>query len=164
MTARRAAAVGDTWHVGVVVGGGDVAAVLDVFGIARRERRFHTGRMAVPGGVTYLVVGVVDDLVPLRQRYAPLVVVVVRGDGGAGRAVVTVSPGGRVLGAAQAFFAAAGEPATLPGFAGGAPFQVVRGAGAGPELSGRQGWAVVRAGAVADAAQTLRYLIAYLPR
>jgi len=163
MSHRRAAALGDGWHVGVVAGAVDLAGVLDVFGIVRRGRRFHTGRMAVPGGVTYLVVGRVDDLGPLRERYDPVVVVVLQR--GVGRtAVVTVSSGGHVFGAAQAFFAAAGEPATLPGFGGRAPFPVVRGFGEHIGLGGRQGWAVVRAGAVVDAAQTLRYLIAYLPR
>ena len=155
---RRVAVLGDGWHVGVVAGARDLAVVLDVFGIGVRGRRFHTGRMAVPGGVTYLVVGRVDDVGALRERYAPSVVVAVRGDGGRGPTVVSSAPGGRVFGAVQAFFAAAGEPATLPGFAGGAPFQVVRGAG---ELG--HGWAEVRARAIVDAAQTLRYLIAYLP-
>jgi hypothetical protein len=49
---RSAAALGDGWHVGVVAEvAEETGTVLDVLGVAR-GRRFHTGRMAVPSGVT----------------------------------------------------------------------------------------------------------------
>lgn len=169
--------MGDGWHVGVVtVLAEQTRAVLDVFGIGG-GRRFHIGRMAVPGGVTYLVVappagdgGVTASLAGLCGRYDPAVVVLVA----AGRRDVAIA-GGRepVAGAVDTFFAAAGEPAALPGFGGAAPFRVFRGvaddevarfcAGATTRRGKPLAWAVVR-GDPADrtAAQTLRYLIPYL--
>jgi hypothetical protein len=174
---RRAAAVGDGWHVGVVTAlAEETRSVLDVFGIVG-GRRFHTGRMAVPGGVTYLVVappagdgGVTAALAGLCARYDPAVVVLVA----TGRRDVALA-GGRepVHGAVDTFFAAAGEPAALPGFGGTAPFQVFRGvadeevarfcAGATTRRGRPLAWAVIRGGtADRTAAQTLRYLIPYL--
>jgi len=160
--------------------------VLDVFGIAG-GRRFHTGRMAVPGGVTYLVAsppagpgGVFAALGGLCARYDPAVVVLVGGGHdhptAANDVLVT---GGRepVDGAVTTFFAAAGEPAALPGFGGTVPFRVHRGLTGDDDLprfcasaTTRRGkplaWAVIRGvtGDAADrnAAQTLRYLIPYL--
>ena len=173
---RRRAAVGDGWHIGIVTAdAAETRTVLDVFGIGG-GRRFHTGRMAVPGGVTYLVAtppagadGIAAALAGLCARYDPRVVVQVGED--PGDVVVTC---GRepIEGALHSFFAAAGEPATLPGFAGGAPFRVHRGTSDGGEVSRfcahattRTGkplaWAVIR-GVTTDAAQTLRYLIPYL--
>jgi hypothetical protein len=174
---RGTAAVGDGWHVGVVTAAAEeTRAVLDVFGIVG-GRRFHTGRMAVPGGVTYLVVappagdgGVTAALAGLCARYDPPVVVLVA----AGRRDVALA-GGRepVDGALDTFFAAAGEPAALPGFGGSAPFRVFRGVadeevarfcdGATTRRGKPLAWAVIR-GDTADrtAAQTLRYLIPYL--
>jgi hypothetical protein len=173
---RRSAAVGDGWHVGIVtVAEAETRVVLDVFGMAT-GRRFPTGRMAVPGGVTYLVAtppagssGMTVALATLCARYDPAVVVLV----GGGDGDVLLSGGQEpVLGAMAAFFSSAGEPATLPGFGGAAPFQVVRDDAAGTELprfcagiTTRRGkplaWAVIR-GVPVDAAQTLRYLIPYL--
>jgi hypothetical protein len=170
------AAVGDGWHVGIVTASeAEAGVVLDVFGMATR-RRFHTGRMAVPGGVTYLVAtppagadGVTVALATLCARYDPAVVVLV----GGGDGDVQLSGGQEpVTGAVAAFFSAAGEPATLPGFGGAAPFQVFRDDATGSEvprfcagLTTRRGkplaWAVIR-GVPVDAAQTLRYLIPYL--
>jgi hypothetical protein len=183
-SSRHAAAVGDGWHVGIVtVRAEETRAVLDVFGIVG-GRRFHTGRMAVPGGVTYLVAappagdgGVATALTELCARYDPRVVVRV-GGGPAGEDAVLLS-GGRepVLGAVAAFFAASGEPATLPGFGGDTPFRIQRAAGEPSVVSRfcerattRHGkplaWAVIRGvtGDAADrnAAQTLRYLVPYL--
>jgi hypothetical protein len=177
VSVRARAAVGDGWHVGVVtVRAEQTRAVLDVFGIVDR-RRFHTGRMAVPGGVTYLVVappagdgGVSAALGGLCARYDPAVVVLVS----SGRRDVALA-GGRepVDGAVETFFAAAGEPAALPGFGGSAPFRVFRGvadeevarfcAGTTTRRGNPLAWAVIR-GDAADrtAAQTLRYLIPYL--
>lgn len=174
---RDPAAVGDGWHVGVVaVRGEQTRAVLDVFGIVG-GRRFHTGRMAVPGGVTYLVVappagdgGVTGALAGLCARYDPAVVVLVRAGG---RDVALAGAREPVDGAVETFFAAAGEPATLPGFGGTAPFRVFRGvadddvarfcAGAVTRQGKPLAWAVIR-GDAADrtAAQALRYLIPYL--
>lgn len=176
---RVPAAVGDGWHVGVVTAmAEETRAVLDVFGIGG-GRRFHTGRMAVPGGVTYLVVappagpgGVTAALTELCARYDPPVVVQV---GGHGRDVVIMCGREPVHGAVDRFFSAAGEPATLPGFGGGAPFRVRRHAGDQhgdvarfcATATTRRGkplaWAVIR-GTTADhrATQTLRYLIPYL--
>lgn len=182
-----AAALGDGWHVGIVtVRPEETSAVLDVLGIGG-TRHFHTGRMAVPGGVTYLVAtppagsgGVAAALGALCARYDPAVVVQV----GEGTGVVPVGDetgdvvvtGGRepVVGAMVTFFTAAGEPATLPGYGGDAPFRVTR------EPAGEDGdvprfcanattlrgkplaWAVVRGDTARNAAQTLRYLIPYL--
>ena len=174
---RRRAAVGDGWHVGIVtVDAAETRAVLDVFGIAG-GRRFHTGRMAVPGGVTYLVAtppagpdGIGAALADLCARYDPPVVVRVAGDGSPD---VVVGCGREpVEGALASFFAAAGEPATLPGFGGAAPFRVRRGPAEGGAVSRfcahattRTGkplaWAVIR-GVTVDAAQALRYLVPYL--
>lgn len=176
---RVPAALGDGWHVGVVtVLAEETRAVLDVFGIGG-GRRFHTGRMAVPGGVTYLVVappagpgGVGAALAGLCARYDPPVVVQV---GGGAADVVVMCEREPVEGAVDRFFAAAGEPAVLPGFGGGAPFPVRR----APDTSDlevarfcatattRRGkplaWAVIRGDAANHrAAQTLRYLIPYL--
>jgi hypothetical protein len=167
MSPRAAAALGDGWHVGIVAAvAGETGVVLDVLGVAR-GRRFHTGRMAVPAGVTYLVVapeGTASSGV-LRERYDPAVVVLV---GGGGEVLVTHGVAGPVRDAANAFFAAAGEPAHVPGFGGAPSFHVRRGTGhappfeAGDTARGRpRAWAVVR-GATVDAAQTLRYLIPYL--
>lgn len=152
------------------------AAVLEVLGIAA-GRRFHTGRMAVPGGVTYLVAappagvgGVTAALTDLCARYDPPVVALV-GDSLSDH--VTLACGREpVAGAVGRFFAASGEPATLPGYGGAAPFQVSR-AHADDEVprycadaTTRRGkplaWAVIRGAADRDAAQTLRYLIPYL--
>ena len=174
---RNAAAVGDGWHVGVVtVFADETRAVLDVLGI-RAERRFPTGRMAVPGGVTYLVVappagkgGVTAALAGLCARYDPAVVVLVA----SGLRDVALA-GGRepVYGAVETFFRASGDPAALPGFGGTAPFRVFRGvaddevarycANATTRRGNPLAWAVIR-GDAADrtAAQTLRYLIPYL--
>jgi len=174
---RRIAAVGDGWHVGVVtILAEETQAVLDVFGIVG-GRRFHTGRMAVPGGVTYLVVappagvgGVTPILGALCARYDPPVVVLVVGGT---RDVALASGREPVEGAVERFFAAAGEPASLPGFGGAAPFRVFRGvadeevarfcAGATTRRGKPLAWAVIR-GDIAgwNAAQTLRYLIPYL--
>lgn len=174
---RGRAAVGDGWHVGVVtVLAEETRAVLDVFGIAG-GLRFHTGRMAVPGGVTYLVVappagpgGVTAALAGLCDRYDPPVVVLV---GGATGDVVVSCSREPVLGALVAFFAAAGEPATLPGYRGAASFRVRRGsesgvvarfcAGATTRHRKPLAWAVIRGGTEErTAAQTLRYLVPYL--
>jgi hypothetical protein len=167
MSRRGPAALGDEWHVGVIAAvAGETGVVLDVLGIAR-GRRFHTGRMAVPAGVTYLVVAPsgTASFEVLRDRYDPAVVVLV---GGGGDVVVTHAAAGPVRDAASAFFAAAGEPAPLPGFRGAPSFHVRRGgAGAPPFEAGDtargrpRAWAVVR-GATLDAAQALRYLIPYL--
>lgn len=174
---RGVAAVGDGWHVGVVtVLAEQTRAVLDVFGIAG-GRRFHTGRMSVPGGVTYLVVappagdgGVTSALAGLCARYDPAVVVLVS----AGRRDVALASGREpVAGAVDTFFAASGEPAALPGFGGTAPFRVFRGvadeevarfcAGATTRRGRPLAWAVIRGDAAEKtAAQTLRYLIPYL--
>lgn len=157
-------------------------AVLEVVGIAP-GRRFHTGRMAVPGGVTYLVVtppagprGVTAALGDLCARYDPRVVVLVDSPSGAGD-VVLACDREPVAGAVSRFFAAAGEPATLPGYSGDAPFHISAGPPGNDEVphfcadaTTRHGkplaWAVIRGGtgAAADrnAAQTLRYLIPYL--
>lgn len=174
---RARAAVGDGWHVGVVTVLAEQArAVLDVFGIVG-TRRFHTGRMSMPGGVTYLVVappaedgGVTAALAGLCARYDPAVVVLVA----AGDRDVALAGGHEpVAGAVETFFAAAGEPAALPGFGGATPFRVFRGvadeevarfcAGATTRRGNPLAWAVIR-GDAADrtAAQTLRYLIPYL--
>lgn len=176
---RVPAALGDGWHIGVVtVLAEETRAVLDVFGIGG-GRRFHTGRMAVPGGVTYLVVapaagsgGVGAALAGLCARYDPPVVVQV----GGGAEDVEVRYGREpVRDAVDRFFASAGEPAALPGFGGGAPFRVHRAPDASDlevarfcaTATTRHGkplaWAVIRGG-TADhrAAQTLRYLIPYL--
>ena len=167
MSGRGTAALGDGWHVGVVAGVADeTGVVLDVLGVAT-GRRFHTGRMAVPAGVTYLVVAPAGtasfDL--LRNRYDPAVVVLV---GGGSDVVVTHPALGPVRDAVGAFFAAAGDPAVLPGFAGAPSFQVTRGPGRHPPFDpgatarGRpRAWAVVR-GRTVNAAQALRYLIPYL--
>jgi hypothetical protein len=167
MSPRGAAALGDGWHVGVVPEVADeTGVVLDVLGVAR-GRRFHTGRMAVPAGVTYLVVAPsgTASFEVLRDRYDPAVVVLV---GGGGDVVVTHAATGPVRDAATAFFAAAGEPAPLPGFGGAPSFHVRRGgAGTPPFELGETGrgrpraWAVVR-GDTVNATQALRYLIPYL--
>ena len=161
MSGRSAAALGDGWHVGVVAAVADeTGIVLDVLGMAR-GRRFHTGRMAVPSGTTYLVVapdGAASAGV-LLERYDPAVVVLV---GGGREVVVTHGPHEPVRDAVAAFFTSAGEPAPLPGFRGAPSIQVTRGtAGAPPPWLSRRAWAVVR-GETTHAAQTLRYLIPYL--
>lgn len=186
MGRRGAAALGDGWHVGIVtVAADETAAVLDVFGLAG-GRRFHTGRMAVPGGVTYLVAAppagerVTEALAALRARHDPSVMVLVGAGPGAGRAndvlLAVEDPRNRgqtpVLAAVTAFFAAAGEPATLPGFDGDAPFRVRRGAVGPPAADvrrftgGTRAWAVIRGvsgdTAARNAAQALRYLVPYL--
>lgn len=158
---RSAAALGDGWHVGVVAAvAEETGSVLDVLGVAR-GRRFHTGRMAVPSGMTYLVVapeGTASADV-LLARYDPAVVVLV---GGGGEVVVTHGPRGPVRDAVAAFFTSAGEPAPLPGFRGAPSIQVTRGTTAPPlPWLGRRTWAVVR-GETVHAAQALRYLIPYL--
>ncbi|HEX6360773.1 hypothetical protein [Actinophytocola sp.] len=172
---RTRAAVGDGWHVGIVtLLAAETTTVLSVLGIAA-GRHFHTGRMAVPGGVTYLVAappagpdGVTAALVRLCERYDPPVVALV---GGADPPDVLLA-GGRDPAdrAVTAFFRAAGEPATLPGFRGGAPFLVRRGGGGDvarfcANATTRRGtplaWVEIH-GVVGDAAQTLRYLIPYL--
>lgn len=174
---RRRASVGDGWHLGIVaVRQDETAAVLEVFGIGG-ARRFHTGRMAVPGGVTYLVVtppagsgGVTAALGVLCARYDPRVVVLVTG--GLDDVAITGGPE-PIDGAVTRFFAAAGEPATLPGFGGAPPFRVFRDvagdaavarfcAGATTLRGKPLAWAVIRGGAARDAAQALRYLIPYL--
>lgn len=190
MRQRGSAALGDGWHVGIVTEVTDeTAAVLRVLGIAV-GRRFHTGRMAVPGGVTYLVATppagrpATAVLTTLRDRYDPAVVVVV-GSGArhvaAGRDDVVLVAGapGPADDAAGAFFSAAGEPATLPGLGGTAPFRVFRGAvdaadsvvirfcaGSTTRRGKPLAWVVVRGvdgvdGAV-NAAQVLRYFVPYL--
>lgn len=163
MSRRAAAALGDGWHVGVVAEQAEeTAVVLDVLGVGR-GRRFHTGRMAVPSGVTYLVVapeGTASVDVLLR-RYDPAVVVLV---GGGGDVAITHGPRGPVPDAVGAFFTAAGDPAPLPGFRGAPSFHVTRRAPGMPpfELSrATRAWAVVR-GDTVNAAQALRYLIPYL--
>ncbi len=163
MTRRAAAALGDGWHVGVVAERAEeTGIVLEVLGVGR-GRRFHTGRMAVPSGVTYLVVapeGTASFDVLLR-RYDPAVVVLV---GGGGDVAITHGPRGPVRDAAGAFFTAAGEPAPLPGFGGAPSFHVTRGVPGPPPFElGRasRAWAVVR-GETVNAAQALRYLLPYL--
>ena len=85
---------------------------------------------------------------------------------------VVVDGGGEpVAGAVAAFFAAAGEPAALPGYGGAAPFLVCRGPVGGEvarccaDVTTRRGeplaWAVIHGG-TGHAAQTLRYLVPYL--
>ncbi|MFL6126836.1 hypothetical protein [Actinophytocola sp.] len=177
---RGPAAVGDAWHVGIVtVAVEDTRAVLDVFGIPGR-RRFHTGRMLVPGGVTYLVAappadtdGVAATLTELCTRYDPPVLAQVGGDRGS-RDVLVRCAREPVESAVDAFFAAAGEPAGLPGFRGDTPFLVRRSVRDGGDLprfcataTRRRGgkplaWAVVHGGTAREAAQTLRYLVTYL--
>lgn len=179
---RRRAAVGDGWHVGIVtVRTAQTAAVLEVLGIAA-GRRFNTGRMAVPGGVTYLVAtppagvgGVTAALTDLCARYDPRVVALVSNASSAGD--VTLACGREpVEGAVSRFFAASGEPATLPGYDGDEPFRISRGSTDDEvprfcaEATTRHGkplaWAVIQGGtgtaANRNAAQTLRYLIPYL--
>lgn len=167
MSGRGAAALGDGWHVGVVAAvAAETGVVLDVLGVAR-GRRFHTGRMAVPSGTTYLVVAPegTASFDVLRERYDPAVVVLV---GGGGDVVVTHAPLGPVREAVHAFFTAAGEPAPLPGFRGAPQFHVTRGSAGAPPFEpgdtalGRpRAWAVVR-GDTVHATQALRYLIPYL--
>jgi hypothetical protein len=184
---RHPAAVGDGWHVGIVtVLAEETRAVLDVLRISDR-RRFHTGRMAVPGGVTYLVAtppagtnGVSNAIAALCARYDPPVVVLVGGGHEhpvAANDVVITSGREPVDGAVGTFFRAAGEPAALPGYGGSAAFRVFRGLTGDGEVprycaraTTRRGnplaWAVIRGvtGDAADrnAAQALRYLIPYL--
>ncbi|GAB1512653.1 hypothetical protein [Actinophytocola sp. KF-1] len=157
---RAAAALGDGWHVGVVAARAEeTGAVLAVLGIGR-GRRFHPGRMAVPSGVAYLVVAP-DGLASfdvLVRRYAPAVVVLV---GGGGDVTITHAPRGPVRDAVGAFFTAAGEPASLPGFGGAPSFHVTRGTPGPPPFAGGRAWAVVR-GDTVRATQALRYLIPYL--
>jgi hypothetical protein len=175
----RPAAVGEGWHVGVVtVHAEETQAVLAVFGIGA-GRRFHTGRMAVPGGVTFLVVtppagpgGVAAALAGLCARYDPPVVVQV--SGGVSRGVALSCGRDPVVGAVDSFFAAAGEPATLPGYGGAPAFHVARGVAVDDEVprfcasaTTRRGkpvaWAVIRGDTASrNAAQALRYLIPYL--
>ncbi len=163
MSGRATAALGDGWHVGVVAAvAGETGVVLDVLGVAR-GRRFHTGRAAVPAGVTYLVVAPegTASLDVLLRRYDPAVVVLV---GGGGDVAVTHAPRGPVRDAASAFFLAAGDPAPLPGFGGAPSFQDTHAAPGPPPFElGRapRAWAVVR-GDTVNAAQALRYLIPYL--
>lgn len=168
MSGRETAALGDGWHIGVVAAvAAETGTLLDVLGIAR-GRRFHTGRMAMPAGMTYLVVAPAGtaSFDVLRDRYDPAVVVLV--GGGDEDVVVTHAAGGPVRDAVAAFFSAAGEPASLPGFRGAPSFQVARG-GVGvppfePVVTARgraRAWAVVR-GDTVRAAQALRYLIPYL--
>jgi hypothetical protein len=172
----RPAALGDGWHVGVVtVLAEETEAVLTVFGMGR----FNTGRMAVPGGVTYIVAsppagpgGVARALATLCARYDPPVVVQV--SGGVQRGVVLTHGREPLTGAVDSFFAAAGEPATLPGFGGAPPFRVARGITPDDALprycadaTTRHGkplaWAVIRGDTTSrNAAQALRYLIPYL--
>ena len=173
MSPRGAAALGDGWHVGVVAAvAEETGVVLEVLGVAR-GRRFHTGRMAVPAGVTYLVVAPsgTASFETLRDRYDPAVLVLVGGGRDVGDVrdvVVTHAAAGPVRDAVGAFFAAAGEPAPLPGFGGAPSFHVAHG-GAGPPPfdAGRtarrrpRAWAVLR-GETVNAAQALRYLIPYL--
>jgi hypothetical protein len=178
MRRRGSAALGDGWHLGIVtVRAEETSVVLDVLGIGG-GRRFHTGRMAVPGGVTYLVVtppvgsgGVAAALGGLCSRYDPAVVVLV--ERGPGDVVIT---GDRepVVGAMAGFFRAAGEPAALPGYGGDAPFRVTREPadedGDVPRfcanattLRGKPlAWATIRGDTPRNAAQALRYLIPYL--
>lgn len=160
MSGRSAAALGDGWHVGVVAAvAEETGIVLDVLGVAR-GRRFHTGRMAVPSGMTYLVVapeGTASADV-LLARYDPAVVVLV---GGGREVVVTHGPRGPVRDAVAAFFSSAGEPAPLPGFRGAPSIHVTRGTTGPPAWLSRRTWAVVR-GDTRDATQALRYLIPYL--
>jgi hypothetical protein len=178
MRPRGSAALGDGWHVGIVtVSPEETSAVLDVLGIGG-GRRFHTGRMAVPGGVTYLVAtppigsgGVAAALGGLCSRYDPAVVVLVgRGPGD----VVITGDREPVVGAMAGFFAAAGEPATLPGYGGDAPFRVTREPadenGDVPRFCAtattRRGkplaWTTIHGDTARNAAQALRYLIPYL--
>jgi hypothetical protein len=161
----------------------DAEAVLEVFGIVRRGA-FHVGRMAVPGGMTYLVVAppagerVAAALDAVRSRYDPRVVVLVGAGPGRGSEVLLCAddPGNPaqapVTGAVSAFFAAVGEPATLPGFGGAPPFPVRRGVcahadGVRGRAGGHRAWAVVHGvgggdAAARNAAQALRYLVPYL--
>lgn len=187
MRRRGSAAVGDGWHLGVVT---EVAhetdAVLRVLGIAV-GRRFHTGRMAVPGGVTYLVATpptgrpATAVLTTLRDRYDPAVVVVL---GGGARhvaatrddVVLVAGAPGPADDAAAEFFSAAGEPATLPGLGGAPPFRVFPGAvgaidgvvirfcaGSTTRRGKPLAWVVIRGvDGVVNAAQVLRYLVPYL--
>jgi hypothetical protein len=164
MRRRGPAAVGDGWHVGVVtVLADETSAVLDVFGIAAGPQ-FRTGRMAVPGGVTYLVVAPPGELASLCARYDPAVVVIV---GGGQEPDVTLAGGQEPAGGAiTAFFAAAGEPATLPGYGGSTAFRVARDPqGEPPDVTARRGrpraWARIR-GDARNGAQALRYLVPYL--
>jgi hypothetical protein len=166
MSLRGRAAVGDGWHVGIVAeAGGVVDAVVAVFGIGAGRDGFRTGRMSVPGGVTYLVVAPPGSLAVLRDRYDPAVVVLV-GDG-PGDVVLTHQADGPVGAAVATFFRATGEPASLPGFAGAPAFRVLRAGGEAPfpadttRLGRTRAWVVVR-GVPGEAAQTLRYLIPYL--
>jgi hypothetical protein len=162
----------------VTVSPEETQAVLTVFGIAG-GRRFHTGRMAVPGGVTYIVAsppagrgGLAAALATLCARYDPPVVVQI--SGGVQRGVVLTHAREPVTGAVESFFAAAGEPATLPGFAGAPAFRVARGVTPDDDVprfcadaTTRRGkplaWAVIRGDTASrNAAQALRYLIPYL--
>ena len=181
---RRPAAVGDGWHVGIVtVLEAQTAAVLEVLGIAA-GRRFHIGRMAVPGGVTYLVAtppagvgGVTAALTDLCARYDPPVVALVGGHSAKATDVTVAFGRPPVDGAFNSFFSASGEPATLPGYGGDPPFRVSRSPTSEDEVldfcadattrHGKPlGWAVIRGGtdtaADRNAAQTLRYLVPYL--
>lgn len=163
MSRRAAAALGDGWHVGVVAAVAEETGVLlNVLGVGQ-GRRFHTGRMAVPSGVTYLVVAPdgTASFDVLVRRYAPAVVVFV---GGGGDVAITHEPRGPARDAVGAFFTAAGEPAPLPGFGGAPSFHVMRGVPGPPPFAparAPRAWAVVR-GDTANAAQALRYLIPYL--
>jgi hypothetical protein len=175
----RLAAVGDGWHLGVVtVHAEETQSVLDVFGMSG-HRRYHTGRMAVPGGVAYLVAtpptgqgAMATAVAALCARYDPPVVVQIAG--GTTPDVVVTCARNPITAAVDTFFTAAGEPATLPGFGGAPPFQVKRGTTEDDELrtfcthaTTRRGtpvaWAIFRGDAISrNAAQALRYVIPYL--
>lgn len=180
---RATASLGDTWHFGIVtVTAAQRAAVRDVLGL----RRGHTGKVAAPSGVAYLVVAhptgpggpaVTAALADLRDRYDPVVLVLVETADGAGGPDVLVGAGSAaVTGAVDGFFAASGEPAPLPGYRGAAPFLVGRGPLDSAEAVAvtrfcratttrrgrRPGWVVVHGHAAVPAAQTLRYLIPYV--
>lgn len=176
---RGAAALGDAWHFGVVtVTAAQRSAVGDVLGLRRGNT---TGKVTVPGGVAYVVAArpsgpgtqsVTAALTNLRDRYDPVVLVLVETTGsvtiGTANRRLPVAP--EITDAVDAFFAAAGEPATLPGYGGRPPFPVHREPLDSPEAVAvarfRRGgrWLVVGGPTTAetDAAQTLRYLIPYV--
>lgn len=156
---RDTAALGDTWHFGIVtVLPKETKAVIDVLGLrddGSGGQRFYTGRFLTQAGASYLVATqptgpgqrpIMAALTNLRERYDPAVIVLVGiagvihtdvalNDVAISTRVVyydsrknwrgrTVRRGQELVAPAalthsvNAFFTAAGDPASLPGFDG----------------------------------------------